>query len=331
MGTVQIIELGVAAFIAAISVAFLIHSKSALKTAPPEDVKLLKKYKKQKKLSFAGLIFSVWFIIGVVLQAFSGIKSGLKLEFSMFGERVEVFGISLSETTVIATGVTLALIVLCVLFRAFAVPKFKEKPEGLQNVMEICVEAMDSFVEKAVGKEAAKTLSPYMFSMAAFLIGCAFTELLGLRAPTSDLTTTFSMGLLTFALLNIFGIKRLGLLGRFKAMGGPIAPMRVIMIPLKMVSDIAVPVSLACRLFGNMLGGMIVMELLKGALGAYSSGIPAIAGLYFNVFHPLIQAYIFITLSLTFIDEAMEPTEGQKIKEKKEKQNKHKKSAEITA
>ena len=81
------------------------------------------------------------------------------------------------------------------------------------------------------------------------------------------------------------------------------------MIHIKIDSDIAIPNSLACRLFGNMLGGMIVMELLKGALGGYAAGIPGIAGLYFNLFHPLIQAYIFITLSLTFIDEAMEGLE----------------------
>jgi hypothetical protein len=103
--------------------------------------------------------------------------------------------------------------------------------------------------------------------------------------------------------------KKLGIGGRFKAMGGPMVAMRPIMIPMKIVSDIAIPISLACRLFGNMLGGMIVMELLKGALGGYAAGIPGIAGLYFNLFHPLIQAYIFITLSLTFIDEAMEGLE----------------------
>jgi F-type H+-transporting ATPase subunit a len=72
------------------------------------------------------------------------------------------------------------------------------------------------------------------------------------------------------------------------------------------LSDIASPVSLACRLFGNMIGGMIVMELLYLALGSFGVGIPAVAGLYFNVFHPLIQAFVFITLSLTFINEAAE-------------------------
>ena len=71
-------------------------------------------------------------------------------------------------------------------------------------------------------------------------------------------------------------------------------------------ADDAVPVSLACRLFGNMLGGMIVMDLLKGVLGGYSIGVIPVAGLYFNLFHPIIQIYIFIILSMTFINEAIE-------------------------
>ena len=78
-------------------------------------------------------------------------------------------------------------------------------------------------------------------------------------------------------------------------------------LPLRMISDIAVPVSLACRLFGNMLGGMIiVMDLLYSAMGNLAVGVPSLVGLYFNAFHPLIQAYIFVTLTLTFINEAVE-------------------------
>lgn len=59
-------------------------------------------------------------------------------------------------------------------------------------------------------------------------------------------------------------------------------------------------------MFGNMLGGMIVMDLLYNALGSYAIGIPSVVGLYFNVFHPLIQAFIFITLTLSYIEEATE-------------------------
>ena len=84
------------------------------------------------------------------------------------------------------------------------------------------------------------------------------------------------------------------------------AAFELLVFPFRIVSDIAVPVSLACRLFGNMLGGMIVMDLLYLALGNLAVGIPSIIGLYFNVFHPLIQTFIFVTLSLTFIGEATE-------------------------
>lgn len=326
MDTVKIIELGISVVIFALSLAGYIHKKSFLKTEkPPEDeaeaAKFLKKHKKQKKLCFVGMIFGAWFMLGVLITAFSGIKGGLKIEFTMFSERVNLFGISIAETTLIASGVVIVISILLLLFRLIAIPKFGEAPRGIQNVAELCVETIDSFTIKAVGENASRFLSPYMLSLALFLVGSASVELLGLRAPTSDLTVTISMGLLTFVFLNYYGFKKLGFSGRLKAMGGPVAPMRVIMIPLKMVSDIAVPVSLACRLFGNMLGGMIVMDLLKGALGGYAAGIPAIAGLYFNLFHPLIQAYIFITLSLTFIDEAMETSEPETKQKKKKKKH----------
>ncbi len=266
------------------------------------------------------MIIAIWFCIGVFVTWFSGKKSGLHIEFSMFGERsgISIFGLYLSETTIITLCIVLIVSILCVIFRFFVFPKFKDEPTGLQNVLEICVEAVENFCVNATDKKAGQSLAPYMFTVAIYLIFSASAELFGLRAPTSDLAVTFSLGLITFFLLNYHGLKKLGIGGRLKSMGGAVPLMRPIMIPLKMVSDIAVPVSLACRLFGNMLGGMIVMELLKGALGGYAAGIPGVAGLYFNLFHPLIHAYIFITLSLTFIDEAMEkPEETPKKKKSK--------------
>ena len=323
LDTVLIIKIAVSTVVFALCLAGFIVSKSQLAQIDTEQIRLFKKQKRKKTLFFTGMLIAGWFLIGVIITQLSGIKGGMNIEFEMFSERVPVFGFSIAKTALISTGVTVILIILCVLFRVFAFPKFTEQPKGLQNALEICVETMDAFTAKAVGAKAAESLSPYMVSMALFIAGCAFSELFGLRAPTSELTTTFAMGLLTFILLNVYGFKKLGFGGRLKAMGGPVAPMRVIMVPLKMVSDIAVPLSLACRLFGNMLGGMIVMDLLKGALGGYGTAIPAIAGLYFNLFHPAIQGYIFITLSLTFIDEAMETTEEEpKEKKKKSKKNK---------
>lgn len=269
---------------------------------------LSKKQKRVKMLWRSGLIISLWFLTGVLITHFYGLENKLSVKFEMFSPRFEVFGFSLASSSVISIGVTAAVILLCVLFRVFAVPKFSSasSPGGFQNAVEIAVEAVDKLCINAVGEKTAKEMSPYMLSVALFMIGCASTELLGLRAPTSDLTCTLAMGLCTFFLLNFYGVKKHGAVGRLKSMGGNIPAMRPIMIPLKAVSDIAVPVSLGCRLFGNMLGGMLVMELLKGVLGGYASGIPAIVGLYFNLFHPIIQTYIFIMLSLTFINEAQE-------------------------
>lgn len=321
MSTVQLIKIGISIVVFALCLAGNIHFKGLLRNvSEDENTKKLKNLKTRKKLCFAGVLISVWFAIGVFVTWFSGRKSGMHIEFSMFGERtgIEILGMKLSETTVITMAIVLVVSVLCVVFRLFVFPKFSEEPKGLQNVLELCVEAVEDFCKKNVGEKAGVSIAPYMFSLAIYLIMCASTELLGLRAPTSDLVVTFSMGLITFVLLNYFGFKKLGFAGRFKSMGGSMAAMRPIMIPLKIVSDIAVPISLACRLFGNMLGGMIVMELLKGALGGYAAGIPGIAGLYFNLFHPLIQAYIFITLSLTFIEEAMEGPEKQSKKAKKQ-------------
>lgn len=301
MDTKIIIELAAGAVVLAACLAGFVYTKGHIDGEPT------KKQKRNKKLFFVGTIMSAWFLVGVFVTWFSGKAGHLGVEFEMFSDRTELFGFSLAKTTVTATCATLVLIVLLVLFRLIAVPKFSEdEPKGIQNVMEIVVEFMDGFVEKSCGDDFVRFLSPYMIGVALFMVGAAFSEMLGLRAPTSDLTCTLSLGLCTFALINICGIKKNGIGGRLKNMGGAVPAMRPVMIPLKAVSDIAVPVSLACRLFGNMLGGMMVMDLLKGVLGGYASGLPAIAGLYFNLFHPGIQIYIFITLSLTFINEAME-------------------------
>ena len=141
-----------------------------------------------------------------------------------------------------------------------------------------------------------------MFTVAVYIVCSALIELLGLHPPTTDITVTFALSLITFAMINYYGVKHNGLVGRIKLLMRP----KAFMLPFKLLGDIAVPISLACRLFGNMLGGMIVMNLVYMALGHFAVGIPAVLGLYFNLFHPLIQTFIFITLSLSFIEEVLE-------------------------
>jgi F-type H+-transporting ATPase subunit a len=145
-------------------------------------------------------------------------------------------------------------------------------------------------------------LASYIFTIVLLLIGCAFTEMFGFRTPAADITMTGSMAILTFFFINFYGIKNKGVLGRIKTLASPTPAV----FPIRVLVDFAIPVSLASRLFGNMLGGLVVMDLLYMALGNYAVGLPSGAGLYFSIFHPLIQAFIFVTLTLTFINEATE-------------------------
>ena len=259
------------------------------------------------RIAFFGLIAAAWFLVATLFSIFihsEGINDILS-EFSIMADRMNIFGISVAETSVTLWCITGVVLVLCIIFRLFVFPKFREdKPFLLQHGIELLVDFFDSFTnEKVEGRTGM--LSSYLMSLAVLMFGCAAAELFSVKAPTADIMVTLSMGLITFFLINYYGIKNKRLSGRLKSLASP-SP---ILLPMKIVSDIAVPVSLACRLFGNMLGGLIVMDLLKGAAGGFSLGLAPVAGLYFNLFHPVIQIYIFVTLSLTFINEAVETVE----------------------
>ena len=305
MGTAEIIKL--AASGAGAALFFVLRTaaskKAKLSEAPSGEANTGKKKKnKLKLLSTAGLVVCVWYFIGTLISHFSVKSAGLTIEFEMFSDRISLFGFSVARTTVLSYIITLIVLVLSLIYRIFVYPRFKEQPGTFQILMESAVEELQKFVNGATHGGLGDVLPSYVMALAVFMIGSAATELLGQRAPTSDLLVTFSMALITFFLINWYGIKVKGFGGRIKSFANP-TPVDA---PFKLISDVATPVSLACRLFGNMLGGMIVLELLKSSLGAYAVGIPAVAGLYFNLFHPLIQTYIFIILSLTFINEAVE-------------------------
>ena len=260
-----------------------------------------KKAKKIKRGPFLGMIFGGWAFVACAVNLISGGSHGIRVDVEIIAPHREIFGVSIAETTITAYGILAVVAVLCILFRVLVVPKFKDEPKGLQNLMEAAVEAVDKFTYDTAGR-FSPVLPSYMFAVAVLLIGCAMSELFGLRPPTADIEFTFSLALCTFFLINYYGIKEKKLSGRIKTLASP-SP---ILLPIRVVTDCATPVSLACRLFGNMLGGMIVMDLLKNSLGGYAVGVTSLAGLYFNVFHPLIQTYIFVILSLTFIREATE-------------------------
>ena len=74
----------------------------------------------------------------------------------------------------------------------------------------------------------------------------------------------------------------------------------------RLVSDLMIPVSLACRMFGNLLSGLVIMELVYFAMGNFAVGIPAALSVFFTLFHVLMQTYVFMMLTFSFVHEATE-------------------------
>lgn len=265
-----------------------------------------KQQRRRRRLFFWGMVIALWFLVGTLLNLASGHTGGLNFELSMFADRVMLGGLSVAKTTVITWVIIAVVLVLGLLFRFAAVPRFSpDDPHGLQSLTEMAVEGVQKLCAANIEEPFADRLSPYMMTVAVLLMGSAFSELLGQRPPTADLVMNLSLSLVTLALINYCCIRKKGIGGRLKGMATP-SP---VLFPIKLINDLAVPVSLSCRLFGNMLGGMIVMDLLKSGLGGYSAGLASLAGIYFNLIHPLIQTYVFVVLSLTFIREAVEDPE----------------------
>jgi len=260
--------------------------------------------KQNKLLRIMPVVFMVaggYLFLTRLLPIIFGPEPAAKLEFSLWPERVTVFGYSLSYTIVFTWIAMFILITAAIIIRLTVFKNPKETPDGVQNVIELIVEAVGKYTN-AQAHGTGEILCSYILSIGSLLVMSAFLELFRLRPPTADITMTFALAFMTFILINVYGIKRKGISGRLKSLASPTP----LVFPFRVISDIAIPVSMACRLFGNMLGGMIVIDLLYMALGSNAVGIPSVFGLYFNAFHPLIQTFIFVTLTLTFINEAIE-------------------------
>lgn len=271
--------------------------------SPPEtESSYVNKSKKRKRrLIIIGITALTWVILTLLIKLIFGEKPKNELSVSLGAERVNLFGLNLSITIVCTWAIIAVVLILALLIRIFVLPKFRDKPSGLQNLLELAVDGVSGYTQKQSGN-LGDNLSAYIFTIVIFMVFSAIAELFGIRGPTADITMTFSLALITFALINYYGIRQKGITGRLKSFLKPTP----IILTMKIISDIAVPVSLACRLFGNMLGGVIVIDLVYYALGSNALFFPSILGLFFNVAHPLIQVFIFITLTLTFINEAAE-------------------------
>lgn len=175
-----------------------------------------------------------------------------------------------------------------------------KKPGGLQNVIEMVVDTWEKFYGSNTGTKV-KYLAPWFFTLFAFLIVSNMIGVTGLRPPTADWGMTFPLAISTFILIQFAGIRH-----RPKSyLKGIFLEPVFLFAPLNVIGELARPISLSFRLFGNILGGMILMSLLY-TVPVINILLPVPLHMFFDIAVGALQAVIFTMLSLTFVSLASE-------------------------
>lgn len=239
-------------------------------------------------------------------------------ELSVTPNKVNLFGLEINETIITAWIVMLIIIVFAIVVRVFLLKKFKTIPKGLQNILEMIIEFFDKFSKSVLGKYGA-AFAAYVFTVGIMIFCTSLVELLGFRAPATDINFTIALSGLSFLIINGFGVFYSGSLGRLRWFVKP----KAFMLPINIVTHTVIPVSLSFRLFGNMFAGLVVMDLLYGVT-YLSFGLPAIVSIYFNLFHVGIQTYIFLVLTMSFMEETLAYGEKHIFRRNRKEKNQHK-------
>lgn len=193
---------------------------------------------------------------------------------------------------------------------AFKKANVMEKPKGLVNLAILLVGMVDGMVTENTNESKAKSLAPYIGTLAMYLLVCNLMGLLALNSPTGNYSVTLSLAFITFVLKEWEALKTNGIKSYLHGFIEPIVPF---IIP-NFFGKVAPLISMSLRLFGNILSGTIIMTLIYTFAGWLSSLIPVIGHFnvlgpilapalhaYFDVFSGCIQMFIFITLTQVYI------------------------------
>ena len=204
-------------------------------------------------------------------------------------------GIKISESVAVTWIIMAVVVLLCVIFvRNLSV----ENPGKAQLLLESAIGKGVDFFEDVMGKENRRYI-PYLMTVTLYIGIANLIGLLGFKPPTKDMNVTAALAFMSIVLIEVAGIRQKGAKGWVKSFAEPIP----IILPINIMEIFIKPLSLCMRLFGNVLGSFVIMELLKLIVPAV---LPAVFSCYFDIFDGLIQAYVFVFLTSLFIKEATE-------------------------
>ncbi len=207
--------------------------------------------------------------------------------------------ISIDECTVVSWIIMAFFLILALILTRNL--KVKGKISKRQLLLECCVDKMRTFFRDIMGPSCDEFI-PWLMSMALFIGASNMIGLLGFKPPTKSMQVTAVMALTSIVLVQVAGIKKIKLGGYLKSFAKPSG----IMLPMNILELVIKPLSLCMRLFGNVIGAFIIMELVKSVLGVFNIGVSLALSFYFDLFDGFLQAYIFVFLTALYIQEAVE-------------------------
>ena len=264
-----------------------------------------KKKRTRELLVFALIVLIL--LVGAILSPSGGESESIQevMRDAVLHEhlKVSLFGlIEVNPGLISAYVVTGILIVFALLCRIFVIPRFTLIPGKFQMLLEQAVDLFDGLA-KGSSPHRNKFLSAYIFTAGVYIFIGTLFELLGVQAvttagtsvslpaPLSDINGAIAMGVMSYGVILFGGLIAAGMRGMLHAL-----------------KDFSLPISMSFRLFGALLSGALVTELVY-YYTSLSFVLPVIVGVMFTLLHALIQAYVLTMLVSTFYGESTEKHE----------------------
>jgi F-type H+-transporting ATPase subunit a len=209
---------------------------------------------------------------------------------------LNLFGLKLAfnSETILMTWIVIAALIL---FGFFTTRRIGLRPNPLQVLGELFVNAFYGLVKDALDEEMAKKYFPLICGLFLFLVISNWLGIIPkLSEPTKDLNTPLSLGIMGFFIAHYAGIKKKGFKRYAKELY--LEPI-FFMAPLNIISELAKVVSISFRLFGNIMGGAIIIAVISHLV--FSLVLPPVLILFFSLFVGTIQAFVFTMLTLVYI------------------------------
>ena len=268
------------------------------------------------------------FVAGIVLKIlFTPESEGISITGAIvfFEIKMPLQPLQITEAQVNSWLVMVFLVGLCL----YLTHGIKVVPNSRrQHVAEWIVEKVEALVSDNMG-DKYMAFAPFIAAVLGMSAFSSLSSLLGLFPPTSDLNVVFGWSILVFIIITHYKLKG----GVWNYTKGYFEPIPVF-APMNVIGEIATPVSMAFRHFGNVLSGVVISTLIHAALGGLSNvlrvGIPAVFSLYFDIFSGLIQAYIFAMLTMLYISNGFpEEAYEKRMKKKAESERRRREAAAL--